>query len=312
MATTYGPWFQPPDQWVAGSCARTNVYWSRNLNWYPTAEGITNQAGFDAVQGPRVRAFFEASSPDWLALVDGDAWASASTTESFVGISPSARLFIRDAFSAGSSANDYIRGGWGTLTGSIDEGSGPLVGPTDPLLPTQTVEYEAAVGSYSATERQYLMRSTYSNSGYLDERAVMWTPGSATALGPYPWTGRAYAAWNESPAVAQSTLHIVTSAASSIIAMPVYKSWFNHASVDGVQTLEYRLFRNAANSADEAPTYRVLYTPPRYRIVTTTSGMYYSRQRQHPAGNAGGYPSRQRQNGGHTGAWPSRQRQAGR
>lgn len=52
------------------------------------------------------------------------------------------------------------------------------------------------------------------------------------------------------------------------------------------------------------------YTPPRYRFVWP-SGMWGLRQRQSLAGNAGGWPLRQRQTGGATGTWPLRQRQTG-
>lgn len=40
-------------------------------------------------------------------------------------------------------------------------------------------------------------------------------------------------------------------------------------------------------------------------------GMWHSRQRQNAAGNAGGLPSRRRQNGGYAGGYPSRRRQTG-
>lgn len=46
-------------------------------------------------------------------------------------------------------------------------------------------------------------------------------------------------------------------------------------------------------------------------IAAPTKGMWGMRQRQSLAGNAGGWPLRQRQNGGATGSWPLRQRQTG-
>lgn len=45
--------------------------------------------------------------------------------------------------------------------------------------------------------------------------------------------------------------------------------------------------------------------------VTFPGGLWGLRQRQSLAGNAGGWPLRQRQNGGATGSWPLRQRQTG-
>lgn len=50
---------------------------------------------------------------------------------------------------------------------------------------------------------------------------------------------------------------------------------------------------------------------PAYRYAKSNGGMWNVRQRQSLAGNAGGYPTRQRQNGGATGSWPHRQRQTG-
>lgn len=59
-----------------------------------------------------------------------------------------------------------------------------------------------------------------------------------------------------------------------------------------------------------------LYQGPRFRFlfdepVVTTKGAWGLRQKQVLAGNAGGWPLRQRQNGGATGTWPLRQRQTG-
>lgn len=97
--------------------------------------------------------------------------------------------------------------------------------------------------------------------------------------------------------------------------------WSVHTAIDGAMDPDASGSGTAPAIPAISPPWTALFqgVSPDYRVYAWDvwidrlpgKGMWTQRQRQTAGGNAGGWPSRQRQNGGHTGAWSARQRQTG-
>lgn len=194
------------------------------------------------------------------------------------------------------------------LTGVATATTWPRLGtPPGEVPPNATVEYEEEQGEYLGSWRARVSVNSVSGAGH---------PARGTVRGCRILGFDQSAGYPGRDAVMAGQLLTATpgNVASTTVALSPDQTigWFSLTErqwdlepppIDGTR-------------ADYGETAQInlliegLYRPPRRRYVydPVVMGQWYLQQRQHPAGNAGGWPLSQRHHGGVTGSWPLSQR----